>query len=399
MIPVLPGSRRIRLLLCVCAASGEAALWGKGGSYRLDCMQWASEEGCALTIVVYADLSELNRRLSGNNSLVYDCLLVDPGHDVDGVIWEHFFARTAVPLILIRPSVYDYSDLAGDVLTALSDTVIYGRGKKSYRWAIRHAHNRLLYPFRTIAYGHDRNECGDLRVPDGDGPFPVCVIFHGGFWRPYCGKDMTDNLAVALVRCGFITWNVEYRTQGTTAGLPSVFTDVRNGVLFAGQLDQYAPAATDDIFVLGHSAGGQLAIYAAAALLNGSGNGVCGLQPPAFNISGCVSMAGVLDLQKALADNSGDGAVKAVMADYVPRMGEVSPMEMTIPSVPMLLAHGLKDETVPPEHSMAYHRRAMCQNTPAELLIFEGADHMDIIKTPAAEWKSVEKWLLDKVKK
>jgi acetyl esterase/lipase len=32
-------------------------------------------------------------------------------------------------------------------------------------------------------YGDKRSQRGELYLPEGDGPFPVAVVIHGGFWR------------------------------------------------------------------------------------------------------------------------------------------------------------------------------------------------------------------------
>ncbi len=35
----------------------------------------------------------------------------------------------------------------------------------------------------THSYGSDASQLGELFLPSGSGPFPVCVVIHGGYWR------------------------------------------------------------------------------------------------------------------------------------------------------------------------------------------------------------------------
>ena len=60
---------------------------------------------------------------------------------------------------------------------------IYGRGVEGYRWALTHLVARAACPVTRITYGHLADQFADLRVPQGDGPFPLAVTVHGGFWR------------------------------------------------------------------------------------------------------------------------------------------------------------------------------------------------------------------------
>jgi hypothetical protein len=55
------------------------------------------------------------------------------------------------------------------------------------------------------------DQFADLRLPTGRGPFPVVVVLHSGCWAEYADVTYTANLATALTREGWATWNVEYR--------------------------------------------------------------------------------------------------------------------------------------------------------------------------------------------
>lgn len=125
---------------------------------------------------------------------------------------------------------------------------------------------RASQPVATIAYGDDPLQVADLRVPAGEGPFPVAIIMHGG-----CFKASVDNrrgiaaLADALGEKGFATWNIEYRRVGDPGGgWPGTFEDVAHAV---DKLAEVAPRYRldlDRVTVVGHSAGAFFALWTAS---------------------------------------------------------------------------------------------------------------------------------------
>src|SRR5438105_3197516 len=79
-----------------------------------------------------------------------------------------------------------------------------------------------------VAYGTDRLQFGELRVPQGRGPFPVAVVIHGGCWiSHFADLHQTSPLASALTNDGIATWNIEYRKVGDAGGgWPNMYRDV-----------------------------------------------------------------------------------------------------------------------------------------------------------------------------
>jgi len=71
---------------------------------------------------------------------------------------------------------------------------------------------------KRLFYGDDPNQFGDLRVPEGAGPFPVVMNIHGGFWRAKYDLQHAGHLCVSLAKKGIATWNVEYRRVGNRGG-------------------------------------------------------------------------------------------------------------------------------------------------------------------------------------
>jgi acetyl esterase/lipase len=126
---------------------------------------------------------------------------------------------------------------------------------------------------RRIVYGKDSSQFGEIRVPDGTGPFPIALLVHGGCWSDKL-KDLPEAvtsfellrpIASALAQAGIASWNVEYRRLGNEGGgWPGTYRDISRA---ADLLRDIAPRYHLDLnrtFVIGHSSGGQLAMWLAA---------------------------------------------------------------------------------------------------------------------------------------
>src|SRR4051794_31806169 len=70
----------------------------------------------------------------------------------------------------------------------------------------------------VVAYGPDPAQFLELTLPDADGPRPVAVVLHGGFWRAAYGVELARPLARSLADDGFAAVAVEYRRGGAGGG-------------------------------------------------------------------------------------------------------------------------------------------------------------------------------------
>src|SRR5262249_62225918 len=92
---------------------------------------------------------------------------------------------------------------------------------------------------------------GDVRLPEGEGPHPLAVVVHGGFWRATVSLIPMGHLCHALAHAGVATWNLEYRRIGDPGGgWPGTFDDVARGVEPAPRLAdaQRPPPAPAPLF-------------------------------------------------------------------------------------------------------------------------------------------------------
>ena len=85
-------------------------------------------------------------------------------------------------------------------------------------------------------------------------------MIHGGFWQSAYGLDLGAPTSADLARRGWAAWNIEYRRLGDGGGWPTTFTDVAAAVDHLHRLDG---VDLGSVVTLGHSAGGQLAVWAA----------------------------------------------------------------------------------------------------------------------------------------
>jgi len=232
--------------------------------------------------------------------------------------------------------------------------------------------------------GPDPSQVADLHLPVGGGPHPVAVVLHGGYWQTRYGKLVTRPLALDLVARGWAAWNLEYRRLGSGrgggGGWPMTFEDVAGGVDALAGLD--APLDLTRVVLVGHSAGGQLALWAASrARLPAGAVGAL----PSVDAQAVVALAPVTNLARARVHAEQLLGGRAVQVPD--RWAQADPVRAGAPGVPALVVHPVGDETVPVERSREYARL-----TGVDLLETPGR-HRDPIDPASAAWAAAAGWL------
>jgi acetyl esterase/lipase len=244
----------------------------------------------------------------------------------------------------------------------------------------------------TIAYGPGPSQKAELRLPPGPGPHPVVVVVHGGCWRSTWGFDHVRALAAALAREGYATWSLEYRRLGEPGGgWPGTLADAGRGVDHLRALAASHRLDLGRVIALGHSAGGQLALWLASRARRAPGSPLRGPDP--MPLRGVVALAAVTDLEAAAeAGVCGDAA--AQLLDGPPatadaRAGEASPIRLLPLGVPQRLLHGRHDRVVPLAQSLAYETAARAKGDDATLQVIADAGHFELASPESAAWPHV----------
>lgn len=243
-----------------------------------------------------------------------------------------------------------------------------------------------------IPYGDITHQFGDLRLPRGKGPHPVVVVVHGGFWRARYDLEHAGHLCADLTRRGYATWSLEYRRVGHPGGgWPGTFEDVALGTDFLRTLATRHPLDLGRVVVLGHSAGGHLALWLAGRGRLATGQPLHVDKP--FVPRGAVSLAGVVDLERAYHLHLGDGIVESLLggtpAEHPERYRLASPAALLPLGVKQVLVHGAKDPIVPLSLSSEYFTRASKLGDSIRLVNLPGAGHFEVIDPRAQEWPRV----------
>ena len=235
-----------------------------------------------------------------------------------------------------------------------------------------------------LAYGSDENQFVDLRLPKSKGLHALAINLHGGFWRAKYDLGHTGHLCAALTAKGLATANVEYRRVGSAGGgWPGTFADIRAACQFLLQSARKYEFDVRRVVVMGHSAGGQLALCLAA---HESG------------VRAVIALAGVVDLQQAYALHLSNDAVAEFLGGTPAEVGdhyrEADPMKVAI-AARQWLVHGATDDVVPPGFSRNYVSTKQKMKEDVRLVEIAGAGHFDVIDPRSGAWKDVERVAMD----
>jgi len=252
-------------------------------------------------------------------------------------------------------------------------------------------------------YGDDRNQFGDLTLPAAStaGPVPVVVLIHGGFWRTGFGSELMEPLVPSLVEAGYAVWNIEYRRVGSGpeggGGFPQTFDDVAAAVDQLVPLSDQAGGRLDltRVATVGHSAGGHLAAWLVS---RPSLPADSPWADPAVVPVLAVSQAGVLDLERCVAEGVGGTACRDLLGPGVgleDRIAAASPAALLPVDARVVAVHGSADSVVPPDQSARYVADALDAGSTAELRVIDGADHFDVIDPTHEAWLTVLDALAD----
>ncbi len=209
-------------------------------------------------------------------------------------------------------------------------------------------------------------------------------MIHGGFWRDAYDRSLMAGLCEDLSGAGWAAWNLEYRRLGGGGGWPETFEDVAAGI---DHLSSLAGPELDlgTVVTIGHSAGGHLALWAAAR------------QGPRVRVTHAVAQAGVVDLAEAARLGLSRGVTEELLGatptEEPERYALTSPAALLPLGVPQLLVHGGRDDVVPAAMSRSYAVAAAEAGDPVDLVIHDELGHFEHLDPQSPAWRSVRGWL------
>ncbi|MEO8964404.1 MAG: alpha/beta hydrolase [Gammaproteobacteria bacterium] len=249
---------------------------------------------------------------------------------------------------------------------------------------------------QQIAYGKDPLQFAELRLPHKPGPYPVVIIIHGGCWvSKFADLHNTAALADALRASGYATWNVEYRREDNAGGgWPGTFTDVAQAADFLPTIADKYSLDLNRVIVIGHSAGGQLALWLAARHRLPTSGPLYSAKPLA--VRGVVTLGGVTDMKafreynnsRRICDSSDviGNLLGQTEEKITERYRSVSPIELLPFNVPQILIYGKDDKIVPATFGKTYQQVAQSKGDKVKIVEVPYAAHHELIVPNSVSW-------------
>ncbi|WKU45635.1 alpha/beta hydrolase [Streptomyces sp. VNUA116] len=219
-------------------------------------------------------------------------------------------------------------------------------------------------PDATVPYGPHPSQVIDLHLPAGPPAGIRVTLLHGGFWREAYDRRHLAPLAAALAARGIEVALAEYRRVGAGGGggWPQTYEDA----VRATQVHGSGPARH---VLVGHSAGGHLALCAASG---------------AAGVDAVIAVAPVADLARARALGLSGGAVEEFLGGG--HHPEADPVLRGPARVPVTILHGTADPDVPLELSRSY---AAAAGSNVTLRVLPGTGHYAAVTPGTAAYETL----------
>jgi acetyl esterase/lipase len=250
---------------------------------------------------------------------------------------------------------------------------------------------------QRIHYGDAPSQFADLWLPSGDGVHPVVVMIHGGCWRADLpGLELMAYAAEDLRQHGFAVWNVEFRRLGEPGGgYPGSFEDVASAVDWLRKLAKADRLDLSNVIAVGHSAGGHLALWAAARRRLPKSSPLYRDNP--LSIKAVVSLAGIPDLSLYRAQGPpvcGGPRVIDLLVGNASRgpwdeFNDTSPAEMLPIRVPQAIISGSLDPIVPAAFGRAYAAKAAAAGDTVQEVTIGDAAHFELIDPQSSAFEKI----------
>jgi len=221
----------------------------------------------------------------------------------------------------------------------------------------------------NIAYGADPRQRLDVYVPESASlePRPVVVFWHGGRWR-YGDKADYRFVGAALAESGYVAVVANYRNYPQVK-MPGFLGDAAQAALWSAAHAKEYGGDPKRLYLMGHSAGAHLA---AMVTLDPRYFAAAGQAAPP--IAGVIGLSGPYDFLPLLEADVQD------MFGPPPIYPESQPINFVRGDAPpMLLVHGLEDDTVRPKNSRNLAAALRAAGVPVTLKLYPKISHSDTV--------------------
>jgi acetyl esterase/lipase len=219
----------------------------------------------------------------------------------------------------------------------------------------------------------------DVSIPDGEGPFPIAVLIHGGGWGS--GDKAADFgvLAKPLTDAGIVWFSINYRLAPKYPW-PTCFDDVQTAIRWVKANAATYQGDPKRVALVGYSAGGQLAALTAIRA------------DESTRVQAVVGLAPAVEL---VADSQRRGEVSPALRNLLgipeklddtalAKIAAISPAEEIKPGLPpFFIVQGTADQSVRHADALDFSTRLKRANVPCELLEMKDAPHR------IAEWPRI----------
>ncbi|RPI59079.1 MAG: alpha/beta hydrolase [Planctomycetaceae bacterium] len=242
----------------------------------------------------------------------------------------------------------------------------------------------LLLSFFTIAlaqvqsdieYGKvgDETLLLDVSSPNGDGPFPIALIVHGGGWTRGDKQGDEKVLFGPLTDANFVWFSINYRLAPKNRW-PGCFEDVKTAVKWVKANAGKYKGDPNRIAIFGYSAGGQLASLAAVTADKDTAvQALVGLAPPTDLVFDSLRRGNVSTYLRDLFGLQGPDVNTPSTVQILWDCSPINHLKSGLP--PVLLVHGTADKSVPYQLSLNFKARLDAFGVPCEIITIKGAQH------------------------
>lgn len=177
-----------------------------------------------------------------------------------------------------------------------------------------------------LNYGNAALQFGLLSLPKMNSVTkpPLVIFVHGGCWLNAYDIEHSKALSQALAAEGYAVWSLEYRRVGDEGGgWPGSLNDIVQGIHYAqAQFEQYGVDVSRTA-LMGHSAGGQLALLAGEEQ---AGEKLTGEKPAgdkkAKPIQAVIGLAAITDM---VSYAKGSNSCQSATAKFIGASPELAP--------------------------------------------------------------------------